>query len=45
MNKTIDIENTIVDTVNHLRKVEKKNSPTTDKFEPSSAASGDDFDL
>ena len=31
--------------VNHLRKVEKKNSPTTDKFEPSSAASGDDFDL
>jgi len=30
---------------NHLRKVEKKNSPTTSQFEPSSAASGDDFDL
>jgi len=30
---------------NHLRKIEKKNSPTTNQFEPSSAASGDDFDL
>jgi hypothetical protein len=30
---------------NHLRKVEKKNSPTTSQFEPSSTASGDDFDL
>ena len=31
--------------VNHLRKLEKKNSPTTDKFEPSSVSSGNDFDL
>jgi len=30
---------------NHLRKIEKKNSPTTSQFEPTSAASGDDFDL
>jgi len=30
---------------NHLRKIEKKNSPTTEKFEPTSTASGDDFDL
>jgi len=31
--------------VNHLRKVEKKNSPTTSQFEPASTGSGDDFDL
>lgn len=30
---------------NHLRKVEKKNSPTTNQFEPASTGSGDDFDL
>ena len=30
---------------NHLRKIEKKNSPTTNQFEPSSSASGEDFDL
>ncbi len=30
---------------NHLRKIDKKNSPTTSNFEPASTASGDDFDL
>ena len=30
---------------NHLRKIDKKNSPTTSQFEPASTCSGDDFDL
>jgi hypothetical protein len=30
---------------NHLRKIDKKNSPTTSQFEPASTGSGDDFDL